>query len=308
MNEETVKTEQYIQTYKENPTKENLKTLVHQVQKTIFLIPALLPEGVNAEEIQKKAQEQKEKFTLPEGMHPRPCILKNKEGVTFLPIYTSQNHIPNEPKYDLIMHVPFKGCYNMALNPKLAAEGAAINPFTDNLLFKKELLEAVRKEEALAANANQVKLTPQQYQIMMRQKAEFHDLPYRIFKEGEAFINKISDERESVVEEVYRNAYQKAELYPYREADFSVMPLNISEQLLLIRIDLPEVKEAAQLCYRIYVTLNPQNQSVHYFMIERGKEKGQKNLGGIDSEGKHIEYGEAPVEGAELQKIIDLVQ
>ena len=36
MNKEAQKTEQLIQIYKEDPAKENLNALVHQVQKTIY--------------------------------------------------------------------------------------------------------------------------------------------------------------------------------------------------------------------------------------------------------------------------------
>ena len=87
------------------------------------------------------------------------------------------------------------------------------------------------------------------------------------------------------------------------------MPLNINEELLLIRLDLPEVKAPAQLCYRIYITLNPKNEKqIHYFTIERGKEKGERNLGAIGSDGKHYTFGEAPVEGAEIQRIMDLLE
>ena len=56
------------------------------------------------------------------------------------------------------------------------------------------------------------------------------------------------------------------------------------------------VKAPAQLCYRIYITLNPKNEKqIHYFTIERGKEKGERNLGAIGSDGKHYTFGEAPV-------------
>lgn len=309
MNQEAKKTDQLIQIYKDDPVKENLRALVHQVQKTPFLIPAMMPKDANMEEIQALAKEKVgQAVKLPEGTRPIPCILKNNEGVAYIPIYTSQEQIPKEPKFDVLLNLSFQSCYGLALNPKLGTEGIAINPFTDNLLFKKELLEAIRVEEAaLASGAKQVKLTPQQYRIMMRQKAEFHELPLRAFQEGADFMNRLSDEKEALVNEIYRKTYGKAELYPYGEGDFSVMPLNISESLLLIRVDLPEIKDAAQLCYRVYITLNPLNGTVHYFTIEQGKEKGKKNLGGVDSEGHHMEYGEAPVEGAELQRVMDIV-
>ena len=309
MNNETKKAEQLIQIYKEDMVKDNLRALLHQLQKTMFIIPAMLPKDVNKEELQKIAVESGEGVVkLPEGTRPVPCILTNKDGATFFPVYTSQTHIPKEPKFDVLMNMPFKSCYTLALSESLKAEGIALNPFTDNLLLKRELLEAIRKDDAnAAAQGKQMKITPEQFKMMMRQRAEFHDLPLRAYQEGAAFVHQLSDEREALINEIYKNAYQKPELYPYEESDFAVMSLNISEDLLLVRVDLPPVKVPAQLCYRIYITLNPKNEEIHYFTIENGREKGERNLGGIDSEGKHVEYGEAPVEGAELQRVMDLL-
>ena len=47
---------------------------------------------------------------------------------------------------------------------------------------------------------------------------------------------------------------------------------------------------------------------MQYFTIERGKKKKERYLGGVDAEGKHIAYGEAPVESAEIQRILDLTE
>lgn len=309
MNNETKKAEQLIQIYKEDAVQDNLRALIHQLQKTTFLIPAMMPQDVNKEELQKMALENGGgAVKLPEGSRPIPCILTNKDGNAYFPIYTSQGQIPKEPKFDVLMNMPFKTCYILALNDSVKAEGIALNPFTDNLLLKKELLEALRKDDERAGvQGKQMKITPEQFKVMMRQKAEFRDLPFRAYKEGAAFVHQLSDEKEALVNEIYKNAYQKPELYPYEEKDFAVMPLNISEELLLVRLDLPPVKAKAQMCYRVYITLNPKNDEIHYFTIERGKEKDERNLGGVDSEGKHVEYGEAPVEGAELQRVMDIV-
>lgn len=310
MNNETTKTEQLIKFYKEDPAKENLQALVHQMKKTTFFVPGMFPDTPEIQEMKEQAKANPgQQVKLPEGTAPIPAILTNSEGVMYFPIYTSIAQIPKEPKFDLIMNMPFKSCYTLALNEGMGTQGVVLNPFSDNLRFKKELLEIIRKEdEMIAAGAKQVQLTPQQFKTMMRQKAEFRDFPSRVYGEGAEFIQKLSDEKEALVNEIYQKAFQQPNLYPYSESDFSVMALNISDELLLVRIDLPQVKEKAQLCYRIYVTLNPTNDEIHYFTIERGKEKGQRNLGGVNKELKHVEHGGAPVEGAEIQRIMDIIE
>lgn len=309
MNNETKKTETLIQIYKEDPVRDNLRALVHQMKKTVFLSPAVLPNTPQAEEFKRLAKEKNgEQLTLPKEAAPIPSILKNKDGVTFFPIYTTAEQIPKEPPYDVLMNVPFQSCVGIVMKGSLQAQGIAVNPFTDNLIFRKELLDALRKEdEALQAGAKPVKLTPRQMKIAMRQKAEFNDFPYKVYKEGAEFVHKLCDEKETVINEIYQNAYQDQE-YPFSEEEFSVMSLNISDDLLLVRADLPEVKDSAQLCHRIYVTLNPQNEEIHFFTVERGRKKDQTNLCGIDKNGRHVEYGEAPVEGAEIQRIMDIIE
>lgn len=309
MDNETKKTEQLIQIYKEDAAMENLQALVHQMKKTVFFVPAMLPDTPEVQEAKRQVKENPgQQIKLPKGIAPMPAILNNQKGDKFFPVYSSPGQIPKEPKFDILMNMPFPVCCSMALDERLDTLGLALNPFTDNLMFRKELLEAIQKNEPLPEGRKQVKLTPQQFQIMMRQKAEFHDFPLRIFKEGVEFIHLLSDEGETVVNEVYKNAHQKQELYPYGENDFSVMALNISDDMLLVRVDAPEVKDPAQLCHRIYITLNPKNDRIRYFTIEQGRNKKERILGGVSAEGTHLDYGEAPVEGAELQRIIDIVK
>lgn len=310
MNNETKKTETLIQIYKEDPVRDNLRALVHQMRKTMFISPAILPNTPEAEEFKRTAKENNgQQVTLPKEAAPIPSILKNKDGVTFFPIYTTVEQVPKEPKYDVIVNVPFQNCVAMVMQGNLGAQGLAVNPFSDNLIFRKELLEALaREDEAMRKGATPIKLNPQQMKIVMRQKAEFKDFPTRIYDGGASFVHQLSDEREAIVNEIYQNAYQNPDMYPYSESDFSVMPLDINEELLLVRVDLPEVKDSAQLCHRIYVTLNPKSEEIHYFTVERGRKKGQSNLCGVSKEGRHIEYGEAPVEGAEIQRIMDIIE
>ncbi len=305
MENERKKTEQMIQFYKEDRAKENLDALVHQMKKTIFIIPAMLPDTPEVNEVKQKVKENPgQQIQLPKGTAPMPAILNSQKGEKFFPVYSSQGQIPKEPKFDLLMNLPFAACCNMALDERLDVKGMALNPFTDNLLFSKPMLEGIKK----AGEAKQVKVTPKQYQVMMRQKAEFHDLPLRVFKEGAEFVKRLGDEREALVSEVFRGAFDKQELYPYEDGSFFVMALDINEDLLLVRIDLPPVNEAAQLCYRIYVTLNPNNDEVHYFTIEQGRGKDRRNLGGVNGKGQHVDYGEAPVEGVEIQRIMDIIE
>lgn len=43
-------------------------------------------------------------------------------------------------------------------------------------------------------------------------------------------------------------------------------------------------------------------------LIEMTKEKDVRLLGGVTEDAKHVSYGNAPVEGAELQEIMNLAK
>ena len=154
----------------------------------------------------------------------------------------------------------------------------------------------------------QVKMTPAQFQVFVKKQVEFGVLPKRLFTEKEEFVTKVCDEKEAFINQIFAETYKEAKLYPYSEADYSVMALDIAEDLTLIRVDLPEKGLVPPLCYRIYMTFNPQTKEAGYYTIEMGQEKNTRMLGEFGEDGKHIDHGVAPVEGAELQKIMDLAR
>ena len=133
-------------------------------------------------------------------------------------------------------------------------------------------------------------------------------IPNRLYTEKAEFVQKLCDEKEAFVNELFAAAFKEPKLYPYTKDDYSVMALDISEDLTLIRVDLPDKGLVPPLCYRIYITYNPLKDEAHYYTIEITKEKDVRLLGGVTEDAKHVSYGNAPVEGAELQEIMNLAK
>ncbi len=92
-----------------------------------------------------------------------------------------------------------------------------INPFSDNLILKRELIEKLHEADMNAAQMKQIKMTPEQFQ---------------------AFVNRI-----------FAEAYKEEKLYPYTEEDYSVMALEIAEDLTLIRVDLLRFVSCLEWCF-----------------------------------------------------------
>ena len=94
----------------------------------------------------------------------------------------------------------------------------------------------------------------------------------------------------------------------YLPEDFSVMVLNISDDLTIARVDLPNREMGVPSCYRIYLAWDEKEQKGRYMTIEKTKDAGSNLLGEMGSDWKHVDYGQAPVEGAELQTILDILE
>ena len=277
--------EQAIKEYATERTKEKLTEILNLLRPTKLFVPAML-----------QAPDQ-----------PTPCFLKSKEGEQYFVVYTSKEQMEKAPKSQALLNMPFPVCNSIAVKPELNLTGMVINPFTDNLVLKIELIQKLHEaDEKIAKQPKQVKMTPQQFQAFVKNQTEFSIIPKRLFTEKAEFIKKLCDEKETFVNEIFVAAFKEPKLYPYTEDDYSVMALDISEDLTLIRVDLPDKGLVPPLCYRIYITYNPLKEEAHYYTIEMTKEKDVRLLGGINTEGKHVSYGNAPVEGAELQEIMNL--
>lgn len=280
------KLEESIKIYAADRTKENLTTVLNLLRPTKLLVPAML-----------KAPDQ-----------PTPCFLKNANGEQFLAVYTSKSQIPAEPKSQAILSIPFPACNNLVVKPELELTGVAINPFTDNLILKKELIEKLHEADQKAATTKQVKMTPEQFDVFVKKQVEFAILPKKLFTEKEVFVDKLCDEKEAYINQLFAEAFKEPKLYHYTEDDYSVMALNIAEDLTLIRVDFPDKGIVPPLCYRVYITFDPITKKAGYYTIEKTAEKDVRLLGGFGEDGKHITYGNAPVEGAELNEIMNLAR
>ena len=276
--------EEAIAEYAKEQSKEKLTEILNLLRPTQLLVPAML-----------KAPNE-----------PVPCFLQSPEGNQYLAVYTSKKHIPKKPKSQAILSMTFPACNSVVVNPNIKVAGMVINPFSTNFVLKRELIE--RLHEADVKAAKQVKLTPEQFRVLVKKQIEFGTLPKRLFTEKEAFMNLLRDGREEFVRELFTEAFREEKLNTYTRDDFSVMALDIGPDLRMVRIDFPEDGMVAPLCYRVYLTFDPITKKAGYYTIEKMAEGEAHLLGGFLEDGKHVSYGEAPVEGAEMDRIILLAR
>lgn len=288
------KLEELVRQYTAEKNAENLNTLIEELRKCRLLVPA----------------------NLNEEKRPIPCMLNSKEKGTYFPVYTSRQQIPQSPRSEAIINMPYLAVNEMTAQQQENLGGVAINPFTDNLIFKMPLVlriqEVEKKRSELPNQAmpkkKTLQLTAEQYLQFERHQFEFGFLPKRFFEQGKELVDALCEQKEECVDRLFEEAYQEKRRYPYLPEDFSVMVMNIAEDLLIIRVDLPGQDMAAPSCLRIYLAWNDVEGTGRYLTIETVKDSNERRLGELSRDWKKVDHGVAPVEGAELQYVIDLLQ
>ena len=117
--------EEAIKDYAADRTKEKLTAVLNLLRPTKLLVPAML-----------KAPDQ-----------PTPCFLKSGAGEQYFVVYTSKEQMANAPKSQALLSMPFPACNSVAVKPELNLSGMVINPFTDNLVLKIELIQKLHEAD-----------------------------------------------------------------------------------------------------------------------------------------------------------------
>ena len=279
--------------YSSDKKAETLNKLIEKCTKSRFLVPA----------------------NVGENNKPIPLFIKNGEGEAFMPIYTSKAQLSKEHPSPCIVNMPFLAVNNMVANKESKINGIAFNPFTHNLIFKKPLVEKIEAVEKARREGHPtsptkgktVQMTAEQYVIFERMQYEHIFLPAKMFEGGKEFMDRLADEKEKLIDELYEEAYQQKRMYPYMEEDFSVMSMQISDTLNVTRVDFPTRDMAPNCAIRAYLVWDDAASQGRYFVIDVKADKTTE-LVEITEDHKRLGYGAAPVEGAELQTVLDLVK
>ena len=200
---------------------------------------------------------------------------------------------------------------NMVFQQDEKVSGIVINPFTQNLIFKRALvekIEEVEKKRKEGAQPKKMQLTQEQYLLFERKQFEFGFMPKRFFAQGKQMMDDLCEKKEEYMDQFFEECYQQKRMYPYLPEDFSVMVMDLSDSLLIVRVDLPVRDMGVPSCFRVYFAWNDETQEGRYFTIERTQDPGKHLLGEFKKDWKHVDYGEAPAEGAELQRVLDIIR
>ncbi|MCR5667126.1 MAG: SseB family protein [Eubacterium sp.] len=307
------KLEELLTEFSNHQKKETMNQIVPLLGKTRVLMQANFPPEFDRNQL--KGAKAGQPIKLPAGVKPVPAILKSNEGGHFFGVYTGHGELPQENKFPFVLDMAFLDCCKLAQRAKL--EGIVVNAFSQNVTFKKPAIEAFVKEFAAGGNGpkvpgKEVKMTQEQFHDVTRRNIELHLLPKILFEKKEEGFDSLCEGGEKVIAEIFSDPYKKVQGLnsPYKSADFSMMDLNITEDLGLIRIDLPQKGAHPGHCKRVYITYSESSDLIQYYTIHMPKSDEEAMLGCVieveDGKTKHEILEPAPNESAEMQKIMEL--
>lgn len=238
-----------------------------------------------------------------------PCLLRNANGEMMLPIFTSLEHMQKAPKSQGIINMSYVAANDMVVQSKGEIIGIAINPFSENLVLKLELIQKIAEVEELKKKGmKQVKLTGAQYAIFERIQFEKGYLAKKFFEGGKDFMKQLDERKGLYLDELFEESYQQKRMYPYLEEDFSVMVMTISENITIARVEFPNKDLGPGVSLRAFLAWNDYSKEARYFTIDIGKENGTRMFIEVTKDMKCVSLGAAPVDGTELQRVVDLIQ
>lgn len=126
----------------------------------------------------------------------------------------------------------------------------------------------------------------------VRYAFEHQILPHLFYKDKEQFVGMVLQDK-GVLYEIISSIFDKEGVEnPYVDEDFEVEPIRLSEDVLMLKITLPEPEEEP-LCYSIIMIFDLDFKIIKFYCIEKGNEQGsfQPFVCAWTEDERHLNYG-----------------
>lgn len=282
-----------------------MAVILQQLSGSLILQPGIFPPELTPDKLRELAQNDPKNPAL----QPRPMVLRNKDEVNYLPVFTSKEQIPEDQKYPAMIMVPFMECAKLADRQKEHISGIVLNPFTQNLIIKQQAIEMMIKN---VPQQGEVKMSAAQMHAFLRSQVELKVLPAKLSTEKNDFIDDLMARKGKVLIELLNSEYAKVkgleDKNPYTEKDFDFLCMNMSDTERVVQITMPTRGTEPYHIISAFLFYNPQTEESVYYTIRRRPENlNQKKLGFVDAQGNYQDIGEAPTEGSELYTLLDML-
>ncbi len=302
------KLEAAVEVFAKERTNENFVKVMELLEKAVLYVPAMMPENLDQETM--NGMREGKGVRLPKDAKVIPVLLQKESGEHALPLFSSLKQVPKERRSPAILALPFFNCVAMAMANREKVQLVVLNPYTDNIILPPQILEVAMKraqqiQSGAAQQSRTVKLTEKQFHQLANGMMAYTALPSFLFDKQKEGLEQLQREEGAFLVSLYAEIYPKEIKMPYGEDDFSLLTLNVTEDMQITRIDMPEEKPEKGLCCRIYVVWKRAEEEISYYTIER-VENGNM-IGRILPDKKHVRIEEAPG-SAEIETIMNLAR
>ncbi len=303
---DNTKLETAVAEFVKDRQREKYAVVMELLEKSVVLVPTLAPQGLD-QEAQKQIQEGGQ-VKLPKDARIMPCLLRKENGEQVFPVFTSMPQIPKDKKSPAVVAMPFFTCVAMVMGNQEQVATIVVNPFTHNVVLPKEILQVADKRRNAVQQPKAVKLTEKQFQDLVHNRVVMHLLPKYLFAQKEEGIVSLQKEEGDFILQFYKEAYPEGrkDAVAVNPGDFSVMTLNLTDNMQMTRIDMPADTVRKGMCYRAYVMWMRDTEEVLYYTFEKTEEGNQ--IGKITPEGQHEVIESAPDNGAEIEAVMHLAE
>ena len=279
------------------------------LERSTVFVPAQ-PSDEMAAKIKEAAAAGKN-IPVPKDESPNICLLAKADGGKVFPIFTSKDHVPKDKLPPALLNMPFKTVISIVKTNLTEVNDIAVNPFTQGIILNENLIDlADRRYKAqaqeFAGNGQTVQVTEKQFHVIAHSQLAKETLPGLLFDNADQLMSDIRVKKEKAIVDIYKQIYPKELVCPYSEDDIAVMMLQIEDDLVVTRIDLPEENKQAGSPLRVYITQNGDEYS--YFIIEKGDNGTPGHIATMKSVGDHSILMEAPDNGVEIETIMSLIR
>lgn len=297
--------ESAVAEFAQDRQKEMYARVMGILEKSVVLVPVMQPQGLD-EETQRMMKEGKP-VQLPKDAKILPCLLRKETGEQALPIFTSAAQIPQDKKSPAVLAMPFHVCLSMVMANQNNVEAMVLNPFTHNMVLPKAILEVAAKRRDAMKSSQTVRMTKEQLGQVLHNRMALYLLPKYLFEHKERGLKELQHEEGILLFRFYKESYPggNKEAFMGTPEDFSVMTLNVTEDMQITRVDMPDATNKKGMCYRVYVVWMHKTEEIFYYTLEK-TEQGNY-IGKITSDGKHELVEPAPDNGAEIEAVMNLV-
>lgn len=295
--------EEAIAVFREDKERASYVRVMELLEHSMVLVPAMPPEDMPPE-LAERMQAGKP-VQLPGDAKIMPCLLRKETGEQALPIFTAPDKIPPEKRSPVLVGMHFMACVGLVMGSQGKISEIAINPFTGLMVLSNSILEvAEKRRKAVMAQGKSLQMTKEQFADFAHNRVFLFLLPKYLFEHGEEGMRQLQREEGALLLRLYGEVYPQGQSCGLEAEEFSLMPLQISDDIRLIRLDLPEKAQKKGLCYRAYAVWKQEVEELLYYAFERTKDGAF--IAQITPGGGHELLVPVPDNGAEIEAILRL--